>query len=146
MFSTWLSTSYSYNDSNNSFLQSQNNIAIVGIPPKYPSISHYGMKIGIIHHSQWILDKNGLTALIAKLAELNLGIMVSIWVLQESVSPNDSPRNFVLQILPIFLLPCVILKSIKELFLVTNCMKCVLSRFNDNKLVLNHHLCLEWFY
>jgi hypothetical protein len=34
-------------------------------------------------------------------------------------------------------------KSIKELVLVTNCMYCVLSAFNDNRLVVNH-LFISW--
>jgi hypothetical protein len=41
-------------------------------------------------------DKNGLTALTLKQAELSLGTRVSIWFFQENVLSNDSPRNFVL--------------------------------------------------
>ena len=44
-----------------------------------------------------------------------------------SVLSSVIPRNFVLQILAIFLFPWVIYKSIKEIFLVTNCIKRVFS-------------------
>ena len=79
------------------------------------------MKVGIVHHPQsW--DKNSLTVLIAKLVELSLGIMVSMWVFQDNVFFNVNPRNSVLQVLAIFLFPCIIFMSIKELLLATNCI------------------------
>ena len=67
-------------------------------------------------------DKRGLTILNAKPAQLSLGAIVSIWGLQESVLSSVRPRNFVLLTVVIFLLPCIISKSLGELFLVTNCM------------------------
>jgi len=45
-------------------------------------------------------------------AELSLGTIVSICVFQESVFFSVSPRNFVVQVLTIFLSPCLIFKSI----------------------------------
>ena len=39
-----------------------------------------------------------------------------------------------LSTMAIFIFPCELSKSLSELFLVTNRMKCVLSRFRDNKL------------
>jgi hypothetical protein len=38
------------------------------------------VEIGMINHFKNSEDKNGLTALIAKQAELSLGIIVSVWV------------------------------------------------------------------
>jgi hypothetical protein len=88
-------------------------------------------------------DKNGLTALTAKQAELSLGTIVSIWFLQENVLPNVSPRNFVLEVSAISLFLYVTCKSIRGLVLVTNCIYCVLSAFIDNRLVVNH-LFISW--
>ena len=64
-----------------------------------------------------------MTVLIAKVAELSLGTIVSICVFQESVFCSVSPRNFVVQVLAIFLFPCPVFKSIRELFLFINCMR-----------------------
>jgi hypothetical protein len=67
-------------------------------------------------------DKRGLTILNEKPAELSLCAIVSMWGLQESVLSSVSPRNFVLLTIVIFLLPCIISKSLGELFLVIKCM------------------------
>ena len=53
-----------------------------------------------------------MTVLIAKVAELSLGTIVSICFFQESVFSSVSPRNFVVEVLTIFLFPSPIFKSI----------------------------------
>jgi hypothetical protein len=97
------------------------------------------MKVEVYH--PW--DKNGLTALTVKQAELSLGTIVSVWFFQENVFSNVSPRNVVLQVFAISLFLCIICKSNRELVLVTNCIYCVFSAFSDNRLVVNH-LFISW--
>jgi hypothetical protein len=63
-----------------------------------------------------------VTVLISKVADLSLGTIVSLCVFQESVFSSVSTRNFVVQVLAIFLFPCTIFKLIEELFLFTNCI------------------------
>jgi hypothetical protein len=48
-------------------------------------------------------------------AELSLGTVVSVCVFQESVCSSVSARNFVVQVLAIFLFPCTTFKSFEEL-------------------------------
>jgi hypothetical protein len=57
-------------------------------------------------------DKNGLTTLTAKQAELSLGTIASIRIIQENVLSNVSPRNVVLQVFAVSLfLYTIICKS-----------------------------------
>jgi len=114
----------------------------MGVSPKYYSIRH-NREVGIIYHFQWLLGQKSITALIKKHTKLNFGIITSIWAFRVSVLSSGIPRNIVLQILAIFLFEWVIYKSIKELFLVTNCKKSVLTIFSDNKLVLNQLFILK---
>jgi len=90
--------------------------------------------------SSWLITKiNILRCTVSKTSKnavLNFGIIISILVFQVSVLSSVIPRNFLLQILVTFLFSWVIYKSIKELVLVTNYIKCVLSVFSDYKLVL----------
>jgi hypothetical protein len=137
MFPTRISISNHHNDSNSFFCCNLEISLLQWVSTKYYSIHHNRVAVGIIYHLQWFWDKKGLTALIAIHAELNFGINISIWVFQVSVLPCVIPRNLVLKILAIFLFSWVIYKSIKEIFLFTNCIKCVLSIFSNNKLVLN---------
>jgi hypothetical protein len=72
-------------------------------------------------------DKNGVTALTAKQAERGLGTIVSVRFFQENVWSIVSPRNVLLQVFAISLFLYITCKSVRELFLVTNCIYCVLS-------------------
>jgi hypothetical protein len=90
----------------------------------------------IIFSDSW--DKNGLTLLTAKQADLSMGTILSICFFQKNVPSNVSPRNFVLQVFAISLFLYIMCKSIRELVLVTNCIYCVLSAFSDKRLVVNH--------
>jgi hypothetical protein len=114
----------------------------MGVSPKYYSIRH-NRGVGIIYHFQWLVGQESITALIKKHTKLNFGIITSIWAFQVSVLSSGIPRNIVSQILAIFLFLWVIYKSIKEIFLVTNCKKSVLTIFSDNKLVLNQLFMLK---
>jgi len=67
--------------------------------PKHQSIINKVMEVGMVIHSQ-VCDTHGLTDLMAKQAELNLGI---ICVFQDTISLINSPRNFVLVIFEICL-------------------------------------------
>jgi hypothetical protein len=69
-----------------------------------------------IFRDSW--DKNGLTAVSVKQAELSLGTIVSIWFFLENVLSNVSPRNFVLEIFAISLFFYFTFKFIRELVLV----------------------------
>jgi hypothetical protein len=89
-----------------------------------------------LHNDLWISisdswDKNGLTALTTKQAELSLGTIVSLCFFQKNVLSYVSPRNFVLQVFAISLFLYSACKSIRELVLVTNCIYCVLSAFSE---------------
>ena len=48
MFSAGVPVSYPCDNSNNSFLESENYIAMTGVPPKYYSVGHYQMEVQII--------------------------------------------------------------------------------------------------
>jgi hypothetical protein len=45
MFSAGVPVPYPCDNSNNSFLESENNIAMTGVPPQYYSVDHYGMEV-----------------------------------------------------------------------------------------------------
>jgi hypothetical protein len=45
MISAGVPVPYPCNNSDNSFLESENNIAVPGVTPKYYSVSHYGMEV-----------------------------------------------------------------------------------------------------
>jgi hypothetical protein len=45
MFSAGVPVPYPCDNSNNSFLESENDIAMTGVPPEYYSVGHYGMEV-----------------------------------------------------------------------------------------------------
>ena len=62
----------------------------------------------------------------------------SIWHSHDNVSSIVKPRNIMFVVLVMCLFNIVLLKSCVWLLLVQNCKKWVLSKFKDNKLLLNH--------
>jgi len=62
-----------------------------------------------------------------------------MWFVQVNKQLTVSPRNFVVVIIGGNLLSNLLFNSVRFLFLVTNLMKCVLSRFNEEK----SHLIFE---
>jgi len=63
-----------------------------------------------------------------------------MWFVQVNKQLTVSPRNFVVVIIGGNLLSNLLFNSVRFLFLVTNLMKCVLSRFNESKLFQNQSL------
>jgi hypothetical protein len=129
---TRIAISNPHHDSN-SFFHSVNILTIIGISPKYYSIHHNQVEVGIMYHLPWFLGKGRSNCCNCKTCYTHNHIYICL----ASGLFSVIPRNFVLQILDIFLFSWVIYKSLKEFFLVTNCIKCVMSIFSVNKLVLN---------
>jgi hypothetical protein len=76
MFSSGIPASYFCDNSNSSFLKSENDTTMMRGPPEYYSIIEWKYeKYTIFKESH---DKRGLTTHNAKLAELSLGAIVSI--------------------------------------------------------------------
>ena len=101
------------------------------------------MKVRIIYHLEWYLGKETSNCSNRKTCWTQFWNNHTYVGLPSGVLSSVIPRNLVLQILAIFLLSWVIYKSIKDLFLVTNCIKCFLSIFSVNKFVLNQ-LFIPW--